>query len=95
MRCRQRLEPLLLQAFDLAPGEAFERDVGQRPAPPQRERLAVKSVSPLVVAGRGQLVAIGRHATKALGVQLVLSEPQEITRRTRGDQVVAEGLAKL
>src|SRR5688572_10767128 len=79
----QRADVELLQARDLAPGEALVRQVGERRAVPQRERRLQCGRGALRVAGGKLAAALGDEVLKAVGVQLLARERQLVAALAR------------
>ena len=91
----ERGQALLLQARDLRRRERLVREIVQRRAAPERQRLAQNAARRLDAAG-GQLAAArGELVLEALRVELARRDPQAVARgggleRSRGAQRVAQ-----
>ena len=81
----ERHQPQLLQAGDLALAERLEREVGQRRAAPQRERLAQRPRGRPPIWSRARR---GEEPLEAVQVERVRPEPQLVARRPRHDDPV-------
>src|SRR6185437_16779427 len=84
-------QPQLVQPRDLALRERLVRELGERLAAPERERLAVEPCAPRGIA-RTRLVD---EPARTREVELAGLEPHGVARRARLDRLRAEHLPEL
>ena len=88
-------EPLLLEARDLRLRERLEREIGERRATPQRQRLAQDRRRVLGPPAGQRATPLLHEAREAIRVELVGADAQAIAGGCRGEHVgVAERLAQ-
>ena len=89
-----RRQPDLLQTSDRRLGEALVGEVGERGAPPQRQRLA----QPLRGVGRqaagAQTPRLVHQPFELVEIEIVGLDPDQVARRPRGQHVLRKRLAK-
>jgi hypothetical protein len=87
-------EPDLLQPRDARPGEALVRDVGQRRAPPQAERVAQPLRRLARQAPVSQVAGLVDQALEAVQIQLAGLHGDQVARRPGAQHVGHERLAQ-
>ena len=90
----QRHEPQLLEPPDLALRERLVREVVERRAPPQPERLIEQSPGFVSVAAPEGGAALAGQPLEAAGVHLLGPDVEEITAAAREHDAVAERLSQ-
>jgi hypothetical protein len=91
----ERDDPLLLEPHDLGLSERFELQFGQGRAAPECERLTQNVRGPLGLSLVQRAAAVLDEARETLGVEILRSHPQAVTRRRRDESIgVSERFAQ-
>ena len=90
-----RREPDLLEPLDRRPRERLVREVGQRSTAPEAERRSQELRGLLRVPSATRLRRSLRQPLEAVQVELVGSEAQDVSRRTRLDHRYGKDAAQL